>query len=77
VDVVNVQVTKTYLSRLLDRVAQGEETLLARNGIPVARLVPARPVTRRPGALRGRITMSPEFDDPLPADIARAFGSAP
>ncbi|MGA7172294.1 MAG: type II toxin-antitoxin system prevent-host-death family antitoxin, partial [Candidatus Dormiibacterota bacterium] len=37
---VNVYEAKTHLSQLLDRVARGEEIVLARAGRPVARLVP-------------------------------------
>ena len=32
---------KTHLSSLLDKVAQGEDVLITRRGLPVARLVPA------------------------------------
>ncbi len=35
-DVVDLHEAETQLSRLLDRVARGEEILLARNGVPVA-----------------------------------------
>lgn len=49
---VNVHEAKTHLSKLLVRVAQGEEVIIARVGKPVARLVPVdRPRGRRP---RGR-----------------------
>jgi prevent-host-death family protein len=41
----NVHDAKTNFSRLLDRVLEGEEVLITRNGVPVAELVPAR---RRP-----------------------------
>ena len=37
---------KTHLSSLLDRVARGEEVLITRRGVPVARLVPAEQVER-------------------------------
>ena len=37
---------KTHLSSLLDKVAQGEEVLITRRGLPVARLVPAGQVER-------------------------------
>ena len=33
---------KTHLSSLLDKVTQGEDVLITRRGVPVARLVPAR-----------------------------------
>lgn len=34
---------KTHLAALLEEVAQGGEVLICRRGVPVARLVPARP----------------------------------
>ena len=37
---------KTHLSSLLDRVAQGEDVLITRRGLPVARLVPAEQAGR-------------------------------
>ena len=48
-ETVNVYEAKTHLSRLLDRVAAGEEIVIARAGKPVAKLVPL-PATepRRP-----------------------------
>ncbi len=38
---------KTHLSSLLKRVAKGEEVLITRRGVPVARLVPAEEPDRR------------------------------
>ena len=38
---VGVFDAKTHLSSLLDRVSRGEEVLITRRGLPVARLVPA------------------------------------
>ncbi len=38
---------KTHLSSLLNKVAQGEEVLITRRGVPVARLVPAEAEDRR------------------------------
>ena len=32
---------KTHLSSLLDKVSRGEEVLITRRGLPVARLIPA------------------------------------
>ncbi|MCY4398251.1 MAG: type II toxin-antitoxin system prevent-host-death family antitoxin [Gemmatimonadetes bacterium] len=37
---------KTHLSSLLNRVAEGEEVLITRRGVPVARLVPAEEADR-------------------------------
>jgi len=64
---------KTTLSRLVDRVAEGEEIVLARNGEPVALLSPLKPVRRRPGRLKGRIHMEADFDGPLPPAVLETF----
>lgn len=51
----NVHEAKTQLSRLLERVLQGEEIVIARYGKPVATLVPfaERPARRAPGSAKG------------------------
>jgi prevent-host-death family protein len=72
-DVVNVQDAKTNLSKLLARVAQGEEITLARAGTPVARLVPIRATPRRPGSGKGRMRMADDFDAPLPDEVLATF----
>lgn len=73
---VNMHEAKTHLSRLVERVEAGEEVIISRAGKPVARVVPIRPSGpgREPGSLRGRIHVSADFDAPLPAEIAAAFG---
>lgn len=38
----NVHEAKTHFSKLLDRVLEGEEVVITRNGVPVAELVAAR-----------------------------------
>jgi prevent-host-death family protein len=71
---VNVHEAKTHFSRLLGRVEAGEEVVIGRAGVPVARLVPYRRRTgpRRPGSWQGQVRMSEDFDD-LPHEIAEAF----
>lgn len=73
---VNVHAAKTHFSSLLDRVAAGEEIVIAKAGKPVARLVgltsDARP-KRRLGSLAGRAVVPPDFDAPLPDDVLDAF----
>lgn len=71
---INVYEAKTTLSRLLDRVAAGEEIVIARAGRPVARLVPLAPrhERRRPGAWHGRVRIAANFDE-LPPEVAAAF----
>ncbi len=71
--VINVHEAKTHLSKLLERVAQGEEIVIARSGRPVAKLVRVAQEPRRPGRLKGRIRIGADFDEPLPAEILAAF----
>ena len=74
---VNVHEAKTQLSRLLMRVAAGEEILIAKAGTPVARLVPCGRTDkdRVPGLDQGLVEVPDDFDAPLPADILQAFES--
>ena len=68
---------KTKLSQLVERAEAGEEIVIARNGTPVARLVPvaaASSLAAVHGALRGRVHLADDFDV-LPDDIAEAFGA--
>ena len=71
--VVNVHQAKTHLSRLLAQVEAGEEVTIARNGTPVARLVPCRRGKREFGAMRGRISLDDSFFDPLPEEELAAW----
>jgi prevent-host-death family protein len=67
---------KTKLSQLVERAENGEDIVIARNGKPVARLVPVVSVNALAnvhGALRGRVEIADDFDE-LPDDIADAFG---
>lgn len=74
---VNVHEAKSNLSRLLAQVEAGDDVVIARNGKPVARLVPCEPPGRRQfGSLSGRITLADSFFDPLPdAEIAAWEGA--
>lgn len=67
-ETVTIHTAKTTLSQLLARVEAGEEIVLARGKHPIARLVPYHPPAgkRRPGALKGLVTIGSEFFDPLP-----------
>lgn len=64
--VVNVHEAKTHLSRLLKRVAAGEEITIARDGVPVAKLITVGPesTSRLMGMDRGTIWISDDFDAP-------------
>jgi len=66
---------KAQLSALVERVLQGEEVIIARAGKPVAVLkaFQGHDRPRKPGSMKGKIRVAPDFDD-LPADIGDAFG---
>ena len=72
--VINVSEARTHLSKLLDRVANGEEIVLGKAGKPMARLVPyGKPrQPRAPGRLAGKIWIAPDFDE-TPENIIAAF----
>ena len=72
---VNIHEAKTHLSRLLKRVAAGNEVIIAKAGKPVARLIPfAQPGKRPLGLDAGRdFYIAPDFDDELPKDILGDF----
>lgn len=63
--VTNVHEAKTHFSKLLERVAEGEEIVIAKAGKPVARLVPyveTAPM-RKPGSMKGKIKILPGFHE--------------
>jgi len=69
---VNVHEAKTHFSRLLDRAHAGEEIVIAKDGVPFARLCPLDlPSKRQPGLLKG--TIDDAFFDPLPESELEAW----
>jgi prevent-host-death family protein len=76
---VTIHTAKTTLSQLIERAHAGEEVVIARGDVPVARLVPliGRAPKRRPGTLRGLVTIPRSFFDPLPADELDAWEGKP
>jgi len=75
-ETVNVHQAKTHLSRLLERVSQGEEITIAKSGRPVAKLVGISKARRRPGRLKGKIRMAEDLDAALPEASAGPFRGA-
>ena len=72
---VNIHEAKTHLSRLLERVAMGEEVIIAKAGEPVAKLVPIAPGARKfkLGSAKGVFVVPDDFNDPLPKEIEDLF----
>jgi prevent-host-death family protein len=75
--VSNLYEAKTNLSQLVDRAAAGEEIIIAKNGVPLARLAPleARPIRRIPGGWESGVQIADDFDAPLPPDLLAASGA--
>jgi prevent-host-death family protein len=75
----NLYEAKTSLSQLVERAANGEEVIIAKAGKPMVKLVPVskakKPKRRKFGRNALGITyISPDFDEPLPDDLLKAFG---
>ena len=72
---VNMHEAKTRLSKLVELVERGERVVIARNGRPVAELIPYAQTTgrRKGGQLKGKVWISPDFDAPSP-EIEELFG---
>lgn len=73
--IVNVHEAKTQFSKLLSLVMQGQEVIIAKAGVPTAKLIAfhASKPKRKPGVLKGKIRIASNFDDPLPSDILGEF----
>ncbi|OYY75883.1 MAG: hypothetical protein B7Y43_17475 [Sphingomonas sp. 28-62-20] len=78
----NVHDAKTHFSKLIDRAHAGEEIILAKAGVPYAKLVPYGDVNlpgRKPGGLKvtGPIPDSVWFDPLSEDDLALFEGRGP
>lgn len=71
---VKIHHAKTHLSRLIEQACEGEEIIIARDDQPLVRLQPLRGEKgqRKPGSMKGKLTVGPEFFEPLPeAELKR------
>jgi len=61
--------------RLIEKVYEGEEVIIARGGQPLVRLQPLREKTgqRKPGSMKGKLKVDPEFFEPLPQSELKAW----
>ncbi len=72
----NISEAKAELSALIEAVQKGEEVILSKAGKPIARLTKYQGLAapRKLGMLKGQIKVHGDLKDPLPVDIAAAFG---
>ena len=71
----NMHEAKTHFSKLIALVENGEEVVVAKDGHPVARVVPIeKPIPpRRPGSAKGEFVVPDAFFEPLPPDMMEVF----
>jgi antitoxin (DNA-binding transcriptional repressor) of toxin-antitoxin stability system len=73
---VDIGANAPDLPALVEEALAGEEVIFAKDGNPVARLTPIkRTALRQPGAMKGMIWVSDDFDARLPKDLLRSFGA--
>lgn len=75
---VNIHEAKTSLSKLLVRVALGDEIIISKSGKPMARLIPyTKPKSKKRnlGNAKGLFKLDKSFFEPLPKDILESFYS--
>jgi prevent-host-death family protein len=73
---VTIHQAKTQLSKLIAKAEAGEEVVIMRGKIPVARLtaVPKAEKRREPGMLKGKVSLpDSSFFAPLPEEELRAW----
>jgi len=73
---LNIHEAKTHLSKYLARLKKGETIVLCRRNVPIAEIRPLQPEQkrRRPvGLARGSFEVPPEFHEPLPEELQRAW----
>jgi prevent-host-death family protein len=70
-----IHTAKTTLSQLIARAEAGEEIILARGKVPIAKIVPYHPTEpkRQFGAFREKLSVGPEFFEPLPEEELTAW----
>lgn len=74
--IVNVHEAKTNLSKLLKAVERGEEVVIGRAGVPVAKLVKVEPPKRRrkgpPASWKGKVWIAPDIEE-FEAELTSLF----
>jgi prevent-host-death family protein len=74
--ITNISEAKATLSKLIEKVMNGQEVIIGKAGKPVAKLVPYKldtsPRQLGVGHWKGQIWMADDFDD-LPEDVLRLF----
>ena len=73
--ITNIAQAKASLSKLIQRVLDGEEIIIGKAGVPVARLVAYHEDTSPRtlgGSWKGKVSVADDFDE-LPESLERSF----
>ncbi len=64
---LNIHEAKTHFSKLLERVEQGEEVIIARAGTPIAKVIGLNPISKKRvlGAAKGTLVFETGWNSPM------------
>ena len=64
---VNIHEAKTHLSKLIKKVVNGEEVVIAKGNKPIVKmvLIEGKKPDRKIGSAKDKVTISPDFNLPL------------
>lgn len=67
---VTIHHAKTHLSQLIEKATSGEDVIISKGKVPVAKIIAFNPITieRKFGALKGKLKLDDSFFDPLPEE---------
>ncbi|MDJ0753906.1 MAG: type II toxin-antitoxin system prevent-host-death family antitoxin [Ardenticatenaceae bacterium] len=72
--ITNISEAKATLSRLIEKVLRGEEVIIGKAGVPVAKIVPFEmdetPRKLGAGKWKGKIWIAEDFDDLPESELA-------
>jgi len=76
--IINISEAKTNLSKLVDMAFHGEEIIIAKNNLPLVKLLPHKPGEKRKlGLLAGQIRIPDDFMDEDAEINAMFYGEQP
>jgi prevent-host-death family protein len=76
--IINVSEAKAKLSKLVDMAYRGEEVIIAKNNLPLVKLVIHQPKAKRKlGLLKGKIKIPDDFLDEDEEINAMFYGDKP
>lgn len=72
--VTNIHEAKTQLSKLIEKVLEGEEVVISKAGKPLVKMIAyqVNREPRKPGNWQGKVKMSEDFDE-LPEEVLKLF----